>query len=265
MSLNLLQAQTQRTDSMVWIGCCDYAQLRTTSYGLGWANVYDTYLSPQAYHGIEFRAMREAMPAIHSWHERRWLRQSLFQGFFSYTKHPSEDNTEMTGMGEWRWGYLYNFNVPVSNLNILAGAQLYGEGGLIYNMANGNNPVALKLGAGVGVTGMASYDFHIKERKATVRYQLFAPLMGAFFSPHYGQSYYEIFTLGNSDGVVRFGWPGNQPSLWQHLSFDFPVFKKGTLRLSYVADIRQTSVNDLKYHQWSHIFMLGIVHRFKKL
>ncbi len=241
---------------------------RCTSYGLGWANVFDTYLSPQAYHGIEFRFMRESMPDAYLYPSHRsWLRQSLFQGFTSYTKHPSGDNTEISIMGEWRWGYLYNFKTKTfcPQLELQAGGQLYGQGGLIYNLANGNNPVALKLGVGIGATGTAAYHFDLGKRSFTARYQLFVPTLGVLFSPHYGQSYYEIFSLGNSGGVVHFASLYNQPSFWQHLSLDFPLFRKTTLRLSYVADIRQTKVYDLKYHQWSHCFLLGIVHRFRKI
>ncbi len=244
---------------------------RNTSYGVGFANVFDTYLSPQAYKGVEIRILRETMPLIlpsgTTSDTKPWLRQSVFQGFGSYTEHPSGDNTSITLMGEWRWGYLYHFHIPVlpAALEILAGGQLYGEGGMIYNMANGNNPVAMKLGAGAGITGMALYRFGSLRKPLSVRYQFFAPVLGAFFSPHYGQSYYEIFSLGNSEGVVRFSSLHNKPSLWQQISLDFQVFRKNTIRFSYVADIRQSDVNHLKYHQWSHIFMLGLVHRFQRL
>lgn len=244
---------------------------RNTSYGVGWANVFDTYLSPQAYDGVEVRILRESMPVIdHASYPSfysPWIRQSVFQGFASYTEHPSHDNASVSLMGEWRWGYLYHFrslSLP-SGLELLAGGQFYGEGGLIYNMANGNNPVAMKLGAGVGLTGMALWRFTVKQRPLSLRYQFFTPVLGAFFSPHYGQSYYEIFSLGNSDGVVRFSSLHNKPSLWQQLSLDFQLFTNSTLRFSYLADIRQSHVSHLKYHQWSHVFMLGLVHRFQKL
>lgn len=34
---------------------------RATMYGVGYTNVFDTYLSPQEYKGIEFRISRETM------------------------------------------------------------------------------------------------------------------------------------------------------------------------------------------------------------
>ncbi len=34
---------------------------RATMYGVGFTNVFDTYLSPQEYTGIDFRVSRESM------------------------------------------------------------------------------------------------------------------------------------------------------------------------------------------------------------
>ena len=34
---------------------------RATSYGVGFTNVFDTYLSPQEYKGIDFRLSRETI------------------------------------------------------------------------------------------------------------------------------------------------------------------------------------------------------------
>ena len=34
---------------------------RATMYGVGFTNVFDTYLSPQEYKGIDFRISRESM------------------------------------------------------------------------------------------------------------------------------------------------------------------------------------------------------------
>ena len=78
------------------------------------------------------------------------------------------------------------------------------------------------------------------------------------FSPHYGQSYYEIFTLGNSDGVIQFTSLHNQPSVRQMLSIDFPV-RYAKLRFSYMADLQQSDVNNIKTHTYSHVFMVGFV------
>ncbi len=239
---------------------------RCTSFGIGSANVLDTYLSPQAYKGQEVRFMRQSGDAPYE-SSRRWLRQTHFEAFFSHTEHPSGDNTNLALHAEWRWGMLHRlpFRLPPA-WQFLAGGQVYAEGGGIYNLSNGNNPASLKLGAGVGLAAQASYRFHIKgTRYGTVRYQFFMPLVGAFFSPHYGQSYYEIFSLGNSSGVVHFSWPFNKPDFWNLFSVDVPLKRRFTLRLSYLSDVRQSKVESLKYHNWSHSFMLGLVYKFVRL
>ena len=82
--------------------------------------------------------------------------------------------------------------------------------------------------------------------------------MGAMFSPNYGQSYYEIFSLGNAAGVVKFTSLHNQPSLRQMLTVDFPV-RKARMRVAYVWDAQQSRVNGLRTHAYSHVFMIGFV------
>ena len=59
------------------------------------------------------------------------------------------------------------------------------------------------------------------------------------FSPHYGQSYYEIFSLGNSSGVVKFTSLHNQPSLRRMLTADFPV-GRAKMRFAYIWDAQQS-------------------------
>ena len=107
-------------------------------------------------------------------------------------------------------------------------------------------------------SAMAIWHAKIKNYPLTFRYQVNVPVVGAMFSPHYGQSYYEIFTLGNSDGVIQFTSLHNQPSVRQMLSIDFPV-RYAKLRFSYMADLQQSDVNNIKTHTYSHVFMVGFV------
>ena len=82
--------------------------------------------------------------------------------------------------------------------------------------------------------------------------------MGIMFSPEYGESYYEIFSLGNGGKNVLFTSLHNMPSLRQMLSLDIPV-KNSTIRIGYLCDIQQSKVNHLKSHTYSHDFMIGVV------
>ena len=105
---------------------------------------------------------------------------------------------------------------------------------------------------------MAIWDLRIKNRPITLRYQVNLPLAGIMFMPNYGQSYYEIFTLGHWDGVVNFTSLHNQPSLRQMLTADFPV-GRARMRFAYIWDAQQSKVNEIKTHTYSHVFMVGFV------
>ena len=105
---------------------------------------------------------------------------------------------------------------------------------------------------------MAVWDLRIKNYPLTLRYQVNLPLMGVMFSPHYGQSYYEIFSLGNSSGVVKFTSLHNQPSLRQMLTADFPI-GRAKMCFAYIWDAQQSNVNAIKTHTYSHVFMVGFV------
>lgn len=65
------------------------------------------------------------------------------------------------------------------------------------------------------------------------------------FSPEYGQSYYEIFSLKHGGKNILFTSLHNQPALRQLLTLDFPVGNMN-VRAGYICDIQQAKVNHLK-------------------
>ena len=229
---------------------------RATSYGVGFTNVYDTYLSPQEYKGAEFRLIREST-RMTKLLDGNVSVQNLFQADLGYTHNRADNNNMFSGMVNWNYGLHYQFRIT-PEFKILAGALLDANLGFIYNLRNGNNPASARAFVNLDASAMAIWHTRIKRYPLTLRYQVNLPFMGVLFSPHYGQSYYEIFTLGNSSGVVRFTSFHNQPSLRQFLSVDFPV-RYAKMRLSYVSDLQQSDVNGLRTHIYSHAFMIGFV------
>lgn len=233
---------------------------RTTLYGIGHINLLDTYLSPMEYTGPELRILRENQRTT-KYMSGKVLRQSIFQANVSLTENKAATRSEFAVLANWNLAYHYPF-YKSEKWKLLAGPHLDLNGGMIYNLGNSNNPVNVKAYANLGVSGMAIYQFRIKEHPFLVRYQLNVPLLGLMFSPEYGQPYYEMSISKDFGKNICFTSLHNQPSLRQFLTLDFPI-RKTTLRMGYICDIQQAKVKHLKNHSWSHTFMIGFVKHFQ--
>ncbi len=233
--------------------------MRATLYGAGFTNVLDTYLSPMEYTGAEFRVLRESM-RMTKLLDGNVSVQSLFQAQVSLTENRAETSNELAGMVNWNYALHYQFRIT-ENFKVLAGPLLDLNGGFVYNTRNSNNPAQARAYANLAASGMVIYRFRIGNYPMVARYQANLPLMGVMFSPEYGQSYYEIFSLKNGGKNVLFTSLHNQPSLRQLLTLDFPV-RLVKMRFAYLCDIQQAKVNHLKNHTWSHTFLIGFVKNF---
>ena len=233
---------------------------RATLYGVGTANVFDTYLSPQAYKGIDFRISRESLRMLRRGGGDQWSRQVFFQADLGYTHNKVDNNNTLSMLANWNYGLHRHFPLT-HNLRLLAGGVADLNGGFVYNLRNGNNPAQARAYINLDASGMLLWDLRLAQRPLQLRYQLNLPLVGLMFMPEYGQSYYEIFSLGHADGVVNFTSLHNQPSLRQMVSADYPVGKL-KMRLAYIWDAQQAKVNGIKTHSYSHVFMVGFVKEF---
>lgn len=225
-------------------------------WGGGFANVLDTYLSPLEYEGGEVRMVFESM------RNTRWMKgslkaQHLLQVNYSYSHNLSQTAHMHTGLINYNYALHYQFYIN-KQLKILAGPMLDLNGGVIYNQRNSNNPAQAKAYGGIGAASMLVYRFHIGNYPLLLRYQVYLPLLGVMFSPEYGESYYEIFSLKNGGRNVLFTSLHNNPSSRQLLTLDLPIGNT-IVRVGYVCDLQQSKVNGLKNHVYSHDFMLGFV------
>ena len=231
-------------------------------YGIGYNQVLDTYLSPLNYCG----------PSLSVWHrsERlaRWGRdrvtvQGRFGGQISNLEAEADANKAWDGHFTAGVAWLYNWQ-PAPRTRLAAGASADLTAGFTYLLKGGNNPGQGRLHTDFGLTALAQQDFRLRRRNCAVRAQLDLPLMGAMFSPEYGQSYYEIFSLGHYSHNVRFTHPFNAPSVHWELTVRVPL-AGATLTAGYLGDIRQSHVNGLKHHAWNHQFVIGYVRRLQLL
>ncbi len=255
-----LQAQTpeQQAAAILQTDSATRSRLvtRATLFGIGFANVFDTYLSPQEYTGIEARVARESM-RMTAWMDGRVSRQTFFQGNVGYTRNRADNNNTLSALVNWSYGLHYHFPLT-PGFRLLAGAAGDINGGFVYNLRNGNNPAQARAYIDLDASAIAIWDLRIGRLPLTLRYQASFPLAGVMFAPHYGQSYYEIFSLGNAGGVARFTSLHNHPSLRQLLTADFPAGHV-KVRLAYMWDAQQARLNGIKMHAYSHVFLVGLV------
>lgn len=251
----LLHAQTDRLETHRYV-------TRAMSYGIGYTNVYDTYLSPQEYKGMDFRFSRETMRMTKLF-DGNVSAQNFFQANLGYTHNRADNNNTFSGLINWNYGWHYQFRIT-ENFKLLAGGLGDFNGGFVYNLRNSNNPASAKAYINLAASGMLIWHTRIKSLPLIVRYQANVPVVGLLFSPNYGQSYYEIFTLGNHEGIINLTSLHNQPSIRQFFTLDIPV-SRCRVRFSYLWDVQQSKVNNLRTHTFSHVFMVGVVRELYRI
>ena len=232
----------------------------SSQFGVTQIDNLDTYLSNYSHKGLGLNYAHEVFRNARTGNYK-WKYQRLFNATAGYAIQGG--NLQVTALASQIWSGFHAFEVA-KGLTLLAGAQIQLEGGALYSLSNGNNPVAAKLRTALAASGMAIYRFPVRRSEWTARYQLDIPLAGIMFAPEFGQSYYEIFGLGHAKGIIAFTHPGNNPS-WRHtLSLDIPI-KNTTLRIAYVADIYQSRINDINCHIYRNTFSFGFTRTIFKI
>lgn len=224
---------------------------QSTMFGIGKAFLNDSYLSPLRYSGISMSLMHDRIKGT-PYANGNLLLQQQFLIQVAITKNPTASASEYYGDLDYKLTGLYPLFVR-SNLRVYGGGGWEASLGGIYNVRNSNNPGSLKVSTNLNLSAMALYNWKI----FTFRWQLTTPFAGMFFSPEYGHSYYEIFTLGNNKGTIHFGSFHNQQALRNYFSLDVPV-RNITLRAAYLGDYYNTHVNELTTRIISHQFMIGL-------
>lgn len=235
-----------------------------TSLGIATMNNLDTYLSGYDHKGKALTLSHERVR-----NTRCGASSPKRRTFFGATAGTASlhGNTELTAMVNYNIGWYYPL-LTTGALQLLGGAQAELGGGAIYLPSNSNNPVSAKARVTAAASAMALYRIATKKGTCTLRAQVDAPLTGVMFAPEFGQSYYEIFTLGDNDNTVAVTHPLNAPSLRTTLSADVPFTlwgRSATMRIGYTADIFQSELNDIRTHLYHHSFSIGFVKTIYKI
>lgn len=232
----------------------------STVFGIGSSDLLDTYLTPLDYKGIHLSLHNERMQ-IASRGKRDRINQQQIWVDYSSNDNEAENGLVIAGFIGYSWGTLWRKQL-LDNLIVAAGPYISGEVGFVYNVRNGNNPASANIALNLGGSVMAAYQLKIFPKlPLTLRYQMQLPVMGTFFSPHYEQSYYEIFSLGNTKGIIHFGSFHNQFDLSNRFTIDIPI-RSMSLQIGFLNKIHNTHVNDIKNRRISNSFLIGFTKEF---
>ena len=230
---------------------------RSLALGAGCTNLKDTYLSPLSYSGAHVTLMSEYFSQTKA-NSGHWFAQSLFTLHGDYATLASGNGLTIGGMADYSYTYYYKLPFKEQNLKFYVGPQGQLRIGGLYNLRNSNNPAQLKLGIHLAASAIAQYDFALWHTPMNVRLQTDLPLLGTAFGPDYGQSYYEIFYLGQSEGCIHLTSLHNNLSLRANLSYDIEL-SPCTLRLTLANDLYQWSLGNQQYRLFTHTAMIGFV------
>lgn len=224
------------------------------TFEVGSAHLADTYISPLKYDGWSAAFSYERMQSM-KFDPDRWIMRLSASVEIDRTRNPARNAVMWMGSIDASWGMLRRWRLPWS-LTVAAGGSTGIDLGCLYNDRNGNNPASAKAAWTVNATAMAAWNVTLGGLPVTLRYQPTVPVTGVFFSPDYGELYYEIY-LGDDSGLAHCAWWGNYFAMENLLTADLR-FGGTSLRLGYRNRILSTKVNHITTRVVTHAFVIGL-------
>ena len=221
----------------------------------GSAHVAQTYLSPLRHSGWDLALSYERMQAMRFNPDDFVMRLSGRLSGARTTNIPARNALlwKLNLALDWSMMWRRSFGA----WSIYAGGYTGIDGGALYLPRNGNNPVAAQASWTVGITASAVWRTKLGSVPLYLRYLGQMPLTGLFFSPEYGELYYEIY-LGNHHGLLRGAWPGNFFRLDNLLTADLR-FGGTTLRGGYRCRGAATKASHIVSRDIEHMAVVGVV------
>ncbi|MCM1320278.1 MAG: DUF3316 domain-containing protein [Muribaculaceae bacterium] len=225
----------------------------TYTVEVGAERAFNTYLSPLLQTGWTVGLAGEwSRPMGHS---DIWGQQIGARARLGVMTNPAGNAYMDDVQADLSWCAIQGFK-PMRGLTLGVGAGALLQGGVLYVPRNSNNPVAARAYVGATLEGRAVYSFKLFGTPLRLIEAVSLPSLGVFFSPHFGQSYYEIY-LGETHGLARCGWWGNRFAINNHVALEIPVCST-RLRLGYRFEVANSIASGIDSRVTTHTFTLGI-------
>ncbi len=246
-----------------WQGMSQDTPNATTSsawtLGYGQIHLLDEYLSPLVYTGSIFRADYQSMHYMSLQTTHVSLDWTLTASI-GMEHNPAATNSIFYCALQPGVGVHYHFR-PVPHLKLLVGGVWDVFFANKYSFSNGNNPYSADLSTRLNASVIAQYNWHIGKLPVVLSYALTMPMVGVMFVPQYGESYYEMFTLGHMQHTIHFTTLTNYLAMDNAFTADF-VLKRWTIRAAFYHDYDKHNANSLHFETMQSVFSLGAVVNF---
>ena len=223
-------------------------------FNIGGAKLINTYLTPIKYSGLDFGFAYERMQAM-KFDPEKWVMRLTASIDMNKTDNPVRNADMWRLVGDVSWGMTRRWQLPY-DIVVAAGGSTGLDLGCIYNARNGNNPVAVEAAWTVNATGYVTWKTKILNLPVTLKYQPTVPLAGVFFSPDYGELFYEIY-LGNHSGLAHFAWWGDYFRMDNLLTAGLH-FGSTALRVGFRSDLLSTKVNHIVTRVVTYSAVIGV-------
>lgn len=230
----------------------------------GTAHLADTYLTPLRYSGWHSALHYQRMQAM-AFSPDRWVMQLDGRLDVDHADNPARNATMWNAELKFSWTMMRRWQplpaLPALTVGIGPGIGL--RAGVFYLARNSNNPASAKGAVTADARGYAAYSLRLGRLPVTLRYEGALPVTGAFFTPDYGQLYYEIW-LGERSHLVRPAWWGNYFALDNRVTADLR-FGGTTLRVGYSNSILSTKARSIVSRRITHALTIGIATKWLSL
>lgn len=220
----------------------------------GSSHICDTYLTPLHYRGWHTAINFQRFQAMR-FNPSDWIMRLNAGLRLERAQNPTH-NATMWDIGlHASWAMMRRWKLPQS-VTLAVGGSTSIDGGACYLNRNGNNPVTAKAAWTVNLSAMATYSMKLGRLPVTFSWQPDLPVAGIFFSPDYGELYYEIY-LGDHSNLVHAAWWGTR-FVFDNLVCADLRFGATALRLGYRNHLLSSKVNNIITRLTTHAFVIGI-------
>lgn len=229
--------------------------ISTYNLEIGGMRALSTYLSPLYYDGVDFALSGSWTKAFNYSPERMLMRfEANVEVMNLY--NPTHTARTLGAFANFNWGLAARWRFA-EYWQASVGGMLDLYGGALYLTRNSNNPVSAIASTSLDLSASLSYRFDIGRLPVVVSDEVRIPTISGFFSPGYGEPYYEIY-LGNHSRLAHFGWWGNAFGIDNLLSFKLD-FGRTAMQIGYRLNLRTFWANNLNTQLLRNAFVIGVI------